>query len=632
MTKRILITGGAGFIGSRLTELLAGENEVYVYDNLLKQVHEHNPQNAFRSRKFAAKFIRGDVRNLERMNETVLEINPHVVFHLAAETGTGQSFDEIRQYTAANVIGTVSLIEAIRANGPSVEKVILASSRSVYGEGAYVNSKGEPSIALPRSSANIKNGDFNVYNAKGEVLIPAASNAETFVAPASIYASTKLMQEELLSQAFWGSGIDVGILRLQNVYGAGQSLYNPYTGVISIMIKQLLDGQSLNIYEDGEITRDFVHVTDVVTAFEAAMNANLDGGIIDIGSGQSIKILDLAKMLMAKLDLSTDNYKISGDFRAGDIRNALADISAANTVLGWQPKRTLDNGLNEIVKWSRKIQADQNADGATSENQAQHEVVGIYSWPKTGNTWLRAIVAGIMGMPDDKFTLHKYIMDTALVSQNTNHFLDKRWRVGKTDFSFYKSHHKVIRTSFQDRTFKTDKVLYIYRFPLDAFVSYVNFVSQNVAPESGKGLPIQFENIDDLTPEQFSVLFDIFLESATLFPNNRAFGGIFEHFHNFKRIAKNQKPVLFIKYEDLKTEFDKNVAAIADFLEMENVDIAEVKAYSEEMTKPNGKFFWKRKSGTYRDYLSAEQINKFLDKYSAELRDMGYDPEAYRPS
>ncbi|MDX5402062.1 MAG: NAD-dependent epimerase/dehydratase family protein, partial [Rhodobacterales bacterium] len=185
-------------------------------------------------------------------------------------------------------------------------------------------------------------------------LTPVPTNADCPVAPASIYASTKLMQEYLLQQAFWGTGTRVGILRLQNVYGPGQSLNNPYTGVLSIFCRQIREGRALDIYEDGLITRDFVLVDDVVRAFAMMGNAGvMPQDILDIGSGQPATILDVARKLLALLDAPTDRLTVTGAFRPGDIRHAVADISRAATLLGWAPEATLDAGLASLAAWSR---------------------------------------------------------------------------------------------------------------------------------------------------------------------------------------------------------------------------------------------------------------------------------------
>lgn len=354
-TMRVLITGGAGFIGSRLAERLALEGaEVTAFDNFHPQVHDGNPENRARLDKNGIAIFEGDVRDGAALRVAVAQTDPTVIYHLAAETGTGQSFDLPVRYTDVNVMGTAHLIEAVREKGPNVSRIIVAGSRSVYGEGAYLNDEGRLTTAQERTDAAMAAGDFLVRDAAGNLLTPTATNADCAVAPASVYASTKLMQEYMLKQAFWGTDVSVGILRLQNVYGPGQSLNNPYTGVLSIFCRQIQEGKTLAIYEDGEITRDFVLVDDVARAFAMMGTADeVPQEILDIGSGEPATILDIARRLLALFDAPTDRLTISGAFRPGDIRHAVADISLAQEKLGWKPQVSLDDGLARLAEWSR---------------------------------------------------------------------------------------------------------------------------------------------------------------------------------------------------------------------------------------------------------------------------------------
>lgn len=354
----IMITGGAGFIGSRLASMLAAEAEVTVYDNFHPQAHEGNPENRARLDALGVNIIQGDVCDRAAFEAAMAAVRPGIVYHLAAETGTGQSFDEPARYTDVNVTGTAHLIEAARAVG-GVLRVVLAGSRSVYGEGACVDAGGVPRVAVARSPADMARGDFTLRDRDGRLLSPVATDATRCpVAPASVYASTKLMQEYLLAQAFWGTDTEVGILRLQNVYGPGQSLNNPYTGVLSIFCRQIQEGKTLEIFEDGKITRDFVMVDDVVAAFAAMGRAEAaPREIIDIGSGQGVTILDVARSLLRLLGESEDKLRINGAFRPGDIRHAVADISRARTALGWTPAIPLAAGLKQLTDWSCQVRS-----------------------------------------------------------------------------------------------------------------------------------------------------------------------------------------------------------------------------------------------------------------------------------
>jgi len=355
---RILVTGGAGFIGSRLVNKLISaypQSEIWVLDNLHPQVHglqAHPPE--FHE---PITFMQGDIADPEVTASIVSASRPEMVYHLAAETGTGQSYDEVVRYCEVNVTGTARLIAAIRAySSSSTRKLLLAASRAVYGEGAYRDAAGKLYTGLPREAVTMAAGNFSVP-LPAEALLPmrpAASNAGLAVAPASVYASTKLMQEYLLKQAGQGADWRATILRFQNVYGPGQSLRNPYTGVLSIFAKQLLEGKILSIYEDGEIARDFVYVDDVVEALVKAGQRELGhGSTLDIGSGSAVSILEVARMIMRYLGLPEDRYAITGQFRVGDIRHACADITRASELLEWTPQVDIEEGLRRLADWAR---------------------------------------------------------------------------------------------------------------------------------------------------------------------------------------------------------------------------------------------------------------------------------------
>jgi dTDP-L-rhamnose 4-epimerase len=358
--SNILITGGAGFIGKRLAlSLRSNGHMVSVFDNLHAQVHPDPKKTTSELNVAGVQFTFGDIRDIDAVSQAIVEAHSEIVVHLAAETGTGQSYDLPAHYCDVNVTGTARLIEALRAashEGVDVRRVVLAGSRAVYGEGACRDRDGREVTAVPRLSADLAAGDFAPKDANGRPLDPVPSRAGTTVpAPASVYASTKLMQEYLLRQGLEQSGIDTAILRLQNVYGAGQSLHNPYTGVLSIFAQQLLDGKTLNIYEDGEIVRDFVYVSDVVAAFHRLCEIpEVPAETLDIGSGAGATILEVARTMIAVLGLEGERITITGQFRPGDIRYAVADISAAKTALGWAPRVNLSDGIRELVEWARK--------------------------------------------------------------------------------------------------------------------------------------------------------------------------------------------------------------------------------------------------------------------------------------
>lgn len=351
---RVLITGGAGFIGTRLAHRLrALGHNVHVFDNFCPQVHDGSDEAA---RLLAADGIsvhRGDVRDRAALRQVLSRSDPQQVYHLAALTGTGQSFHLPGLYCDVNVVGTSNLIEAIRDTGTSVRRVILASSRAVYGEGACIDADGRPTPAVERRATDMALGDFRPKDAGGRPLTPVKTAASCPVNPMSVYASTKLMQENLLRQGFWGTDVGIGILRLQNIYGPGQSLNNPYTGVLSIFCRRIQDGHGLDIFEDGNIVRDFLLVDDAVSAFVAmGLAAQVPAEVLDIGSGAGVSILDVARRLLALMGADPRLAKVCGAFRAGDIRHAVADTSLALGALGWSPEFSLDQGLARLADWA----------------------------------------------------------------------------------------------------------------------------------------------------------------------------------------------------------------------------------------------------------------------------------------
>lgn len=358
-----LVTGGAGFIGSRLVERLAAEgNRIVVLDNLHSQVHGPRPlPPRFPS---GVSFLQGSVDDRDAVRAAISLASPERVFHLAAETGTGQSFDLVSQYCSVNVVGTAILLEELKRTAPRLERVVLAGSRAVYGEGAHRLASGAIITAPPRLPEQMKAGNFQPRDLAGQPLEPVPTPESFPPSPSSVYASTKLMQEHLIIQALAGTGIEPVILRFQNVFGPGQSLRNPYTGVLSIFCSQILAGRELNIYEDGAIVRDFVFVSDVVDALvRGGKVPGIDATPINIGSGHPATILIAARHLLRMLGASENALRISGDFRAGDIRYAVADIARAATVLGWSPETGFEQGLAALARWSleehRLVSSDQ---------------------------------------------------------------------------------------------------------------------------------------------------------------------------------------------------------------------------------------------------------------------------------
>ncbi|NEQ48942.1 MAG: NAD-dependent epimerase/dehydratase family protein [Leptolyngbya sp. SIO3F4] len=348
---RFLITGGAGFIGSRVTRRLAQStsNQIWVLDNLHPQVHGVDA--SVPDFPDSVVFLKGDVCDRATVEKLVIDAQPNVVIHMAAETGTGQSMDEIYRYCDVNVSGTAILLEALKLAQPS--RFILMSSRALYGEGAYWSEQEDTLVVPPpRTKVDMEAGRFIPILPEAGVLEPVSTPETIAPSPSSVYASTKLMQEYLVQQAGAATDWSATFLRFQNVYGPGQSLKNPYTGVLSIFSSQILAGQRLNIYEDGQIVRDFVFVDDVVRAIIKACECSVPHGtVINIGSGQPTSILEAAQMLLQLYGKSVDAYEITGDFRMGDIRYAVADIQKARELLDWQPQMMPEEGLKHLSQW-----------------------------------------------------------------------------------------------------------------------------------------------------------------------------------------------------------------------------------------------------------------------------------------
>ncbi|AFY35624.1 NAD(P)-dependent oxidoreductase [Calothrix sp. PCC 7507] len=351
--KRFLITGGAGFIGSKLALQLAKDldTQIWIIDNLNSQVHGKNAQHPLFPTNI--NFVCGDILHRETVETIISEAQPDVIVHMAAETGTGQSMYEITRYCEANVLGTSILLESIKQKANNLARLILPSSRAIYGEGPYRDFQS--GIVLVPSARNVnamQAGQFIPTSPLGNKLEALPASEETPAAPASIYASTKLMQEYLVTQSGADASWQATILRFQNVYGPGQSLTNPYTGVLSIFSTQILANQTLNIYEDGNIVRDFVFIDDVVRAIELSCQIPLSHGTkINIGSGKPTTILEAAKLLLNIYGKPENAYTITGDFRVGDIRHAVADISQAKKLLDWEPRVSLRQGLEELSRW-----------------------------------------------------------------------------------------------------------------------------------------------------------------------------------------------------------------------------------------------------------------------------------------
>lgn len=349
--KRILITGGAGFIGRALVRSLAdsGAYRIAVLDNLSAQVHGPDARFSEGLLGFAT-CRRGDVNDQRALMEALR--GQEVVVHLAAETGTGQSMYEISRYTQVNVQGTALLLDCCRQAGDCVKKIVLASSRAVYGEGrTHCASCG---VVYPgqRTRDDMERGQFALRCPMcGRPVSALATNEDSPLCPTSIYGVTKASQEQLLDVFRKSSEASAVALRFQNVYGPGQSLQNPYTGVLSIFSNLILAGEEINLFEDGAEGRDFVFIDDVVQAIRLAIEGDdLPCYAYNVGTGSLTSIAEVSERLMESLGQNVP-ARISGDFRLGDIRHCFADLTRSKRDLGYEAAWALVDGIQRFCEW-----------------------------------------------------------------------------------------------------------------------------------------------------------------------------------------------------------------------------------------------------------------------------------------
>lgn len=359
---KVLITGGAGFIGSSLSlKLIELGYNVTVLDNLSKQIHGEflEESELFMRIKDKVEFIRGDVRSKEDLRLALKGAD--IVVHLAAETGTGQSMYEINKYVEVNINGTSNLLD-ILANEPNqVKKLVVASSRAVYGEGKYLCQTHGEVYPNPRLEEHLSKGDFSVKCPKCGAEVKVESTSEdSMIQPSSIYGFTKYGQENMCMIMGKALQIPVVALRYQNVYGPGQSLKNPYTGILSIFSTRIKNGNDINIFEDGLESRDFVYIDDVVDATCKAIELDqANYQVFNIGTGISTTVLTVAAKLIENYQTHV-NVMISGQYRIGDIRHNYADLTKASEKLSFIPKFSFEDGIKNFVDWVNKqeIQED----------------------------------------------------------------------------------------------------------------------------------------------------------------------------------------------------------------------------------------------------------------------------------
>lgn len=348
MKKKILITGGAGFIGSHLAdELLSQGYEVRALDNLSEQVHGKGCERPEYLHE-EVELIKGDVRNPEDVERALEGVD--AVFHFAAMVGVGQSMYEIREYTDVNNLGTAVLLEALIKK--PVQKLVVASSMSIYGEGLYKNQQGECVTAEERPLEQLKAADWELYDQQKQVLQPMPTPESKAPSLSSVYALSKYDQERLCLMTGRAYNIPTVAMRFFNVYGTRQALSNPYTGVLAIFASRLLNNNAPMIFEDGYQQRDFVHVRDVALACRLALEKDeANGQVFNVGSGNNYTIQEIAARLATVMDKKHLQPQITGKYRVGDIRHCYADISRAQQVLGFYPQVDFNQGLEEMAGW-----------------------------------------------------------------------------------------------------------------------------------------------------------------------------------------------------------------------------------------------------------------------------------------
>lgn len=352
--KNILITGGAGFIGSNVAlKLWEKRYNVTVLDNLNPQIHGKHPEMTsplYQSIKDKVNFIYGSVT--ERKDWEKALQGQEAIIHLAAETGTGQSMYEIEKYTEVNIGGTSLMLDILTNTEHGVKKVIVAASRAIYGEGRYWSEEMGYVYPLSRSDEYMSSGDFECkYEGCSKPLTLVSTTEDSKIHPTSVYGITKQIQEQLVMTVCPTINIDPVAFRYQNVYGPGQSLSNPYTGILSIFSTRIKNGNGINIFEDGRESRDFVYIEDVVDATILGLEKNeAKNYAFNVGTGIAIDVLTVANTLIQKYGINVP-ITISGNYRLGDIRHNYADISLAKQILGFQPSWSFESGITQFVKW-----------------------------------------------------------------------------------------------------------------------------------------------------------------------------------------------------------------------------------------------------------------------------------------
>ena len=372
--NNVLITGGAGFIGSAISlKLIEKGYNVAILDNLLEQIHGVDPgltSPLYCKVKDKVHFIKGDIRNKSLLEQALEDVD--YVIHLAAETGTGQSMYEIKRYIDVNIGGTALLLDILTNTKHHVKRVVVAESRAIYGEGKYHCEKCGDVYPTERKDEDMAKGDFECHCPKcgGKVtLVPTTEDSA--IHPSSVYGIGKQVQGQLVHMICKSIGIESVSFRYQNVYGPGQSLTNPYTGILSIFSTRIKNREEINIFEDGLESRDFVYIDDVVDATIAGMEVpEANGHVFNIGTGIATDVLTVAKTLCKHYGIDVP-LNVSGNYRIGDIRHNYADISLAKKILRFEPKWSFDQGIKQFTEWVNQQELQKDNYEASLEEMKQ---------------------------------------------------------------------------------------------------------------------------------------------------------------------------------------------------------------------------------------------------------------------
>lgn len=379
--KNILITGGAGFIGSNLSLKLIEKNyTLTIVDSLLPQIHGQEPAKTsplYQSIKDKVHFIQADIANSDNQFWSSLLKKQDIIVHFAAETGTGQSMYQLNRYNQTNVIGTSNLLQALQNTTHQIQKVIAASSRAIYGEGKYF-SKEINQFVYPKSrnEKDMLHGDFEckcpISNTAVDV---CATSEDSFIQPNSIYGLNKYEQEKSIEIICSAMNIPFVAFRYQNVYGVGQSLSNPYTGILAVFSNRIRANLPILIFEDGKESRDFIYIDDVVDATILGIESETaNNHVFNVGTGVATSVFDVANQLIHNFGIEVP-IEITRKFRKGDIRHNYADISKIKNLLGFEPKINFEQGIKKYVAW---VKTQANPENNFEQSLAEMKAKGLY--------------------------------------------------------------------------------------------------------------------------------------------------------------------------------------------------------------------------------------------------------------